>query len=161
MTAFDHLETPLDEPPLFPVEKPGKPDPLRPDLWPEQERQAEFIAFMAKYCQSITVRAVRNEGKRGFREQRQMRRTGLRAGTFDCFVAWHMKDATRDCPATLCWIEWKGFDARGRPGKLSPAQIEFGNAMHRKGFKVACFYTVKPALSWLESLGAPIRGRVT
>lgn len=148
------------EEPLFfcePVPAPG-PDPR---LWPEEERQAAFVTYMSRTSPHITVRAVRNEGKRGLREQRQMKRTGLKAGTFDTFICWSIEDAAPDCPQTLVWIEWKGFSAKREPGKLTPAQIAFGNDMTRKGQKVACFYTVKPALEWLLSLGCPISGRVS
>lgn len=160
LADLDALESPLVEEPLFFVEAPGKPGP-DPKLWPEEERQAAFVTFLRRTSPLITVRAIRNEGKRGLKEQRQMKRTGLLAGTFDCFACWNVTHATEDSPQTLTWIEWKGFDARGRPGALSPAQIAFGNDMTRKGFKVACFYTVKPALEWLRSLGAPIQGRIS
>lgn len=159
LADLDALESPLVEDPLFFVETPGKPGP-DPKLWPEEERQAAFVTYLARTSPKITVRAVRNEGKRGFEEQRQMKRTGLKPGTFDTFICWDIADATEDCPATLAWIEWKGFSVRGRPGKLSPEQIAFGNDMTRKGFKAACFYTVKPALEWLRSLGAPVQGRI-
>lgn len=148
------------EEPLFfcePVPSPG----ADPRMWPEEERQAAFVTFMSRNAPKLSVRAVRNEGKRGFREQRQMKRTGLRAGTFDTFICWDVEDASPDCPQTLVWIEWKGFNAKGQPGKLTQDQIDFGNDMTRKGFKVACFYTVKPALEWLMSLGAPIRGKIS
>lgn len=148
------------EAPLFFVEPIPAPGP-DPRLWPEEERQAAFVTYMSRTSPQITVRAVRNEGKRGLREQRQMKRTGLRAGTFDTFICWDVADASPDCPQTLVWIEFKGFDAKGRPGKLSQDQIDFGNDMTRKGFKVACFYTAKAALNWLASLGAPIKGKIS
>ena len=156
LADLDALESPLIEEPLFEVEVPGRPGDNKA-LWPEEERQAAFVTFIGRTSPKLKVRAVRNEGRRGFKEQRQMKRTGLLAGTFDTFVYWDVADATADCPQTLVWIEWKGFDARGRPGKLSQEQIRFGNDMTRKGFKVACFYTVVPALAWLAGLGAPIR----
>lgn len=146
-----------DTRPLFPVEEPGKPG-LDPRLWPELERQRAFIGFLRKTQPKIKAFAIPNAGKRGFKAQAQAKAEGLLAGVFDVFVYWSAADS--DQPATAAWIEWKGFDARGRPGKLSQAQIEHGNDLHRRGHKAACFYTVQAALDWLASLGAPVRGRI-
>ena len=141
-----------------PAPSPG-PDPK---LWPEEERQAAFIAYLLKTSSKVTARAIRNEGKRGFKEQRSMKRTGLLAGTFDTVIFWDYRDATSDdCPRSVASIEFKGFDAKGRPGKLSQPQIEYGNDLFRKGHAVGCFYTAAAALDFLRRLGAPVRGRVT
>lgn len=148
------------EEPLFfcePVPAPG-PDPR---LWPEEERQAAFIAYIKKTGTPVTAAAIRNEGKRGFKEQRAMKRTGLRAGAFDTVVFWDYRDATSaDCPQSVASIEFKGFDAKGKPGTLSQPQIVYGNELFHRGHAVGCFYTASAALDFLRGLGAPIRGKI-
>ena len=155
--TLDDLEA--KDGPLFycePVPAPG-PDPR---MWPELARQAAFIAFIRKSQPQLFAYALTNAGKRGPKAIAQAKAEGLIPGVFDTLVCWDVRTGNPDAPATVAWIEWKGFDKTGRPGKLSPAQIEFGNRKHRMGLSVACFYTVKGALQWLASLGAPIRGAV-
>lgn len=159
MSAFDHLEAPLDEKPLFYCEPAGKPGP-DPAMWPELERQRAFVAFMRKTQPHLEVHAIPNAGKRGFKAQAQAKAEGLKAGVLDLFIGWDVALASPDAPATVAWIDFKGFDKNGRPGKLTKTQVEWGNAMLAKGYNVACFYTVKAALEWLQSIGCPIRGRV-
>lgn len=159
-TTFADLESPLDPVPLFFVEPVPAPGP-DPRLWPEEERQAAFIAHIVKTHSPVNACAIRNEGKRGYKEQRSMKRTGLKSGAFDTLIFWDVADATGDCPASVAMCEFKGFDKNGRPGKLSPSQIDYGNDLHRRGHKVGCFYTARAALSWLAGLGAPIRGRAS
>lgn len=156
---FADLETTLDPVPLFPVEAPGKPGP-DPAMWPELARQKAFVGFMRKTQPHIEVHAIPNAGKRGFKAQAQAKAEGLKSGVLDLFIGWDIGLASPSAPVTCAWIDFKGFDKNGRPGRLSANQIEWANAMHRKGFPVACFFTVKAALEWLASLGAPIRGRV-
>ena len=154
---FAGLESPLNEEPLFFVEDWRALTNPRKDL-PELERQAQFVAFMRKACPHMVVAAIPNAAKRGFKAQRQAKKEGIRAGAFDTLVTWDIEHAHPDCPATVAFLEWKGFDARGTAGSLSPAQIEFGNQLHRQGHKVACFFSAKTAIDWLRSIGAPIRG---
>lgn len=151
MTAFDHLETPLDEAPLFPVEAPDGRKGLS-----EHERQSWFVAFMRRTQPHIEVHANMNHGARS-----QLRgvREGMKPGVFDITVAWDARE-TPDVPVTVVWCEYKGYSSAGRPGKLSAAQIDWGNAMHRKGFPVACFFSAKSCIDWLRAIGAPIRGKV-
>lgn len=152
MNAWAALETSLDEPPLFPVEKPDG----RKDL-SEHERQSWFVAFMRRTQPHIEVHANMNHGQRS---QLRAVREGLKAGVFDITVAWS-RDLTPDVPVTVCWPEFKGYDKNGRAGSLSRAQIDWGNAMHRRGFPVACFFSGKSCIDWLRSIGAPIRGIVS
>ena len=159
MSAFDHLEDPLKPAPLFPVEDWRALANPRKDL-SELDRQAMFVAFMRKSCPHMVVAAIPNAAKRGFKAQAQAKKEGIVAGAFDTLVTWDIADASPDCPCTMAMIEWKGFDASGRAGKLSDAQIEFGNRLHRQGHKVACFFSAASAIEWLRSLGAPIRGRL-
>ena len=159
MGAFDHLETALVEEPLFPVEDWRALDNPRKDL-SELARQSQFVAFMRRTCPHMTVAAIPNAGKRGFKAQRQAKQEGVLAGAFDTLVTWDIDHAHPDCPSTMAMIEFKGFDARGSAGKLSIEQIECGNQLHRQGHKVACFFSAKSAIDWLISLGAPIKARI-
>ncbi len=157
MTIWDCLETALDEPPLFPVEDWRALANPRKDL-DELARQSQFVSFLRTACPHMLVAAIPNAGKRGFNAQRQAKREGLLGGAFDTLITWSIEHASDDCPATMAMVEWKGFDARGRAGTLSQAQIDFGNRLHRQGHNVACFFSAKSAVDWLRSLGAPIRG---
>lgn len=159
-TTFADLESPLDPVPLFHVEQTGKATG-DPRLWPEIERQAAFVAFIRKTQPQLHAFSNANDGKRGPKAQRDAKRLGLTPGVFDVTVLWNIAQSTN--PANLvsmAFVEFKGFDKNGRPGKLSAAQIEWGNSAQAKGHNVACFYSAKSALKWLASLGAPIRGKL-
>lgn len=154
MTAFDHLESPLDEAPIFPVQAPDGRKELS-----ELERQAWVVSYMHRTQPHIVVYATPNAAKRGFKAQRQAKREGLLAGVFDLTFAWDVKDAPDGRP-TVCWAEMKGYDARGTAGKLSQPQIDWGNRMHRNGHAVACFFSAQSVIDWLAELGAPVRRKV-
>lgn len=158
--TFAELESSLEPDPEFYVEPIPAPGP-DPKMWPEIQRQAAFIAYLRKTSPKIIARAIPNEGKRGFKEQHRIRKSGVVAGTFDTLIVWDTADSTiPDCALSMAMCEFKGFDARGRAGKLSVQQIEFGNSLHQRGHAVACFYTATAALNWLASLGAPIKGKI-
>lgn len=151
---FADLETTLDPVPLFPVEAPDGRKELA-----ELERQAIFRRYAANLAPRVIVFANANAGKRN---PMQAKREGIMAGVFDMTCAWDIAASTDpNAPQSVCWIEFKGYDKNGRPGKLSKAQIDWGNAMHERGHKVACFFSGKSAFDWLASLGAPVRGRAT
>jgi hypothetical protein len=151
---FADLETTLDPVPLFPVEVPDGRKELA-----ELERQAIFRRYAANLAPRVIVFANANAGKRN---PMQAKREGIMAGVFDMTCAWDIAASTDpNAPQSVCYIEFKGYDKNGRPGKLSKAQIDWGNAMHERGHKVACFFSGKSAFDWLASLGAPIRGRAT
>jgi hypothetical protein len=154
MSAFDILETTLDPVPLFPVEEPDG----RKDL-SEIERQTLFRRYAATLAPQVVVWANANAGKRN---PTQARARGLWR-VFSTWPALGTFAPARSPIATLsiCYIEFKGYSKDGRPGKLSKAQIEWGNRMHERGHKVACFFSGKSAFDWLASLGAPVRGRAT
>lgn len=153
---WDALESPLAAPPEFLVEGPDG----RKDL-PELERQKTFVSWLRKKCPHIVVCAIPNAGKRGQKAMNQARAEGMVLGAFDTFIAWDYRQATSpDCPRSIAFIEWKGYEASGRAGKLSQAQIDFGNSLHRKGHAVACFFSARSAVEWLRGLGAPIMGTV-
>lgn len=153
MTDWDVLETPLTAVPLFPVEAPDG----RKDLT-EIQRAVMFRKFMSQLAPAVVLYANANAGKRN---PLQAQREGVIAGVPDYTACWDIADSTRaDALVSVAWIELKGYDKSGRPGKLSQAQIDFGNRLHERGHKVACFFSGKSAFDWLASLGAPIRGRI-
>ena len=150
---FADLESPITAKPAFPVQAPDG----RKDL-SELDRQAWVVSYMRRAQPHIMVYATPNAAKRGFAAQRQAKKEGLLAGVFDLTFAWDIKHSDGD--VTVCWAEMKGYDSRGRAGSLSQAQIEWGNATHERGHKVACFFSAKSVIEWLRELGAPIRGAV-
>lgn len=152
--TFADLESPLDATPLFLVEAPDG----RKDL-SELDRQVMFRKFAANLAPAVLVWANANAGRRS---PVQARKEGVMAGVFDMTAAWDIDASTLpDCDVSTCFLEFKGYDKNGRPGKLSQAQIEWGNAMHLRGHKVACFFSGRSAFDWLASLGAPVRGKIS
>lgn len=142
MSYFSDLHsTDFHEQPLFYVEHPFGLKKL-----PEIQRQQQFINLMKALAPGVMVYANANAGKRS---RATARKEGIRAGVFDLTVAWGQRE--------IAFPEFKGFDARGRAGSLSQPQIDWGNAMHRLGFDVACFFDPFSALDWLRSKGCPIR----
>ena len=140
MTTWDALETPLAPFPRFYVEAPdGRKD------WAELDRQAALFAAMHRLAPRVLGYAIPNAGKRN---PGKARREGIMAGVFDTRWEWR-------APLTAV-IEIKGYDARGRPGKLSAAQIDYGNRMHDLGHHVACFFDPLAAVNWMRELGFPI-----
>ncbi|HYI43682.1 MAG TPA: hypothetical protein VD768_08690 [Sphingomicrobium sp.] len=132
-----------DKVPLFPVEPPdGRRD------WSEADRQATLRRLMTQACFQGVHWPIPNAGKRNPAKARQ---EGIRAGVFDTEWQWNYGQA---------WVELKGYDARGRAGKLRPEQICWGNSMHRMGKRVACFFDPYAAFTWLvDTCGAPCLAR--
>lgn len=154
MKLLDIPEAVLDPEPLFPVEAPDG----RKDL-SEIERQVMFRRYMRDLAPTVMVWANANAGRRN---RLQATREGIKAGVFDLACAWDINVSTSpEAPVSICFVEMKGYDKKGTAGKLSRAQIDWGNAMHERGHKVACFFSGKSAFDWIASLGAPIRGRFT
>lgn len=151
MSDWDALETPLVETPLFPVEAPDG----RKDLT-ELARQSWFVAFMGRTQPHIAFHANANAGKRN---PTQARREGITSGVFDMTVGWDCSDTDAAC--TAAYLEFKGYDKSGRPGKLSANQIEWGNRWHAMGFHVASFFSAQSAIAWLRDIGCPIRGTIS
>lgn len=142
--TFDHLESLLRPVPLFPVEPPdGNRD------WAELPRQVSFLRDLRILAPSVLAYATPNAGKRGPAAQRQAKAEGMRAGAFDLTLAWNHG---------VCWIEMKGYHQR-RPGALTDAQIDFGNALVARGHRCACFFSPVAALEWLREQGAPFVDR--
>ncbi|QCI92119.1 AAA family ATPase [Novosphingobium sp. EMRT-2] len=118
------LETSLDPQPLFRVEG---PDGER--SWSEIERVVRFRRLMRDLAPAVLVCAIPNAGRRN---PRQARREGIQGGAFDYLVAWGIRQ--------IAFPEFKGYDARGRAGTLSDAQIDWGNRMYLLGHHVGCFF---------------------
>ncbi|MFM9829748.1 MAG: hypothetical protein ACKVOB_13565 [Sphingomonas sp.] len=124
--------------PDFPVEA---PDGVK--TWTELQRQSAFIKEMRTIAPTVMIFANANAGKRN---PRQAKREGIVGGVFDLTCTWEGGSA---------WCEWKGYTKAGRAGRLSPAQIDWGNKMHARGKAVACFFTPAACVAWLRGLGAP------
>ena len=131
-----------DRQPLFPVEPPDGERHLT-----ELDRVSAFRRLMHMHAPTVAFYPNANAGKRS---RYQASREGIVAGVFDYTIAWAAPNAV--------WLEFKGYDASGRPGSLSGAQIEWGNRMARLGHRVACFFRPESALAWLASCGAPVAG---
>lgn len=143
---FDHLETEIYPSPKFPNQEPdGKRD------WTELQRQTTLLRLVRAAGPKILAYANANAGKRN---PLHARREGIMAGVFDL----SFNAAT---PFMTAHVELKGYDSRGRAGKLSPQQIEWGNRMHALGKPVACFFCPYAAFDWLVMLGFPLaRARI-
>lgn len=132
---FQALETPLREKPIFPVE----PRDWLPDS--ETSRQMAFRKRLRFIAPAIDSWAVPNAGKRGPKATAQAHREGMTAGVFDEHYAWNHG---------IVFLEWKDCD-----GALSQPQIDWGNAMRRKGFRVACVRTPEFAEALFREWGVP------
>lgn len=141
------LETSLAEDPLFRVEQPDGRKALT-----ELHRVTMLRKLVRECAPGVSVHAIPNAGKRGPKAQRQAKAEGMIPGVFDLCFTW-----SGGC---VCWIEMKGYDASGRAGKLSQAQVDWGNRHFRMGHDVACFFSPEKALDWLRGCGAPVIGRV-
>lgn len=140
MSLWDTLETPLDAAPRFFVQAPdGRRD------WPEVARQATFLQVMRWSAPRVLIFANANAGKRN---PRQAQREGIRAGVFDMTIDWRTP--------IHAYLEFKGYDARGRAGQLSDAQIGFGNRCVELGIPCACFFDPYDAAEWLREQGFPV-----
>lgn len=139
MIDWAALDEPLKQEPLFPVEPPdGRKD------WTERARQTQLFSLMKSCAPTVQGYAIPNAGKRHPTVAKQ---EGIRAGLFDTEWPWNRG---------IAWVEMKGYDKNGRAGKLSQAQIDWGNMMVRCGFPVACFFDPVNAVNWLREQGAPV-----
>lgn len=140
MTTWADLESSLHPDPVFHVQPPdGRRD------WKELARQVTLFNIMRHAAPQVVLWGTANAGKRN---PMQARREGIRAGVFDVQVV-------HEAPLNA-WVEMKGYDARGRAGKLSPQQVDWGNRMSALGHHVACFFDPYDAVAWLRGLGFPI-----
>jgi hypothetical protein len=138
MTAFDHLESPLHEAPLFYIE-PRDRDPRA-----EDERQREWVVAARK--SGLYVCAVLNGEKRGQWALNLARRLGAWWGFPDAIAIGRGR--------FIAFLEWK--DGTEQPKQH---QIDCMNLLWRMGFPVGVFRTSERAMAWLDDAGAPIRER--
>lgn len=137
---FADLETDLDPTPQFHVEA---PDGLK--HWRELDRQASFFKLLRYVGPRVHAFANANAGKRN---PRQAKLEGIKSGVFDVTCQFR--------GPLVAYIEFKGYDARGRSGQLSDNQVRFGNRCVELGIPCACFFTPQAALDWLRAQGFPI-----
>ena len=128
MSAFDHLESPLDEAPLFFIE------PKDRDTASEVERQARFIKEARKA--GFKPVAIVNGALRGMKALNRAKREGAWWGFPDLAVLGPDR--------FVALVEFKN-------GKSMPAAHQVGcmNTLHRLGFPVAVFRTPERAMAWL------------
>jgi hypothetical protein len=142
LAIIDAIGEDMDQRPLFPVQAPdGRRD------WSESARQRAFFNKLRMAAPSLIAWHTPNAGRRN---PSAARRAGIMGGVFDCTVASGAVGAR-----FTAYPEFKGYDARGRPGTLSPAQIDWGNRMWRAGHPVACFFCPDAAVAWIKTL-APV-----
>jgi hypothetical protein len=134
------LDDPLDEAPHFYVEPVSKLCRIS-----EITAAVIFRRMMRTYAPTCQIFANANAGKRN---PWMARREGILAGVFDYCITWPI--------GGIAWVELKGHSKRWRAGKLSDAQIRWGNHAQRHGQKVACFFEPASALAWLRDQGAPV-----
>lgn len=143
MSAFDHLESPLDPVPTFYVQAPdGKRE------WAEtgfHGRQETFVTLVHRLAPRVDLFHIPNEGKRS---PLLSKRSGIVGGVFDNTLTFRFP--------LKAYVELKGYDKRGQAGKLSRQQIEWGNRQVDLGWPVACFFCPYAAVDWLRGLGFPI-----
>ncbi len=133
-------EADLDPVPAFYVEAPdGRKD------WTELQRQTAFLKLMRYGAPRVAIYANANAGKRN---PQQAIREGIKSGVFDLIAIWR--------GPLVAYLEFKGFDKNGRPGRLSRNQIEFGNRMVELGVPAACFFSPYAAAAWLREQGFPV-----
>lgn len=151
LAFLESLDEPLRERPLFPAQPPdGKRQ------WAEADRQATFRGRLRILAPSLHVYANANAGRRA---PHQAVKEGIVTGVFDVTV---MSGTVGN--RFSAWIEFKGYDARGRAGSLSQAQIDWGNARYRAGHHVACFFCPDAAVEWVRTIApgafVDVRGRL-
>lgn len=138
--AWAALETELNAPPRFHVAAPdGRRD------WGEEERCKQFVTLMHRIGPKCMVHHVKNEGRYN---HALAKRIWVVPGVFDYRI-----DGERPLSAV---VEFKGYDRRGRAGKLSQAQVDWGNSMLDRGWLVGCFFDPVEAVEWLRRNGFQI-----
>ena len=140
MIELSNLDTSLSPSPQFYCEG---PDGLK--HWSEIDRQSTFFKLLRYAGPRIDVFANANAGKRN---PHKAKKEGIKSGVFDVTCLWR--------PPVVAFIEFKGYDGRGRPGTLSDNQIDFGNRLVELGIPCACFFSPQAAVDWLREQGFPI-----
>ncbi|MEN2749331.1 VRR-NUC domain-containing protein [Sphingomonas sp. T9W2] len=138
MSEWAALDETLTPEPLFVVEAPDK----KPGT--ELQRQATLLKLLRHLAPDVIAYANTNGTHiASLAGRAKANREGRTIGAPDLTVVWNRG---------VAWIEMKA----GK-GDLNPAQIDFGNRLHRAGQHVGCFRDPMSALEWLRSLGAPVR----
>lgn len=135
MSAFDHLESPLDEAPEFYIE------PKDNGVESEHDRQSRFVAECRRW--GLHCDAVPNARQWGMKAWNKAKREGVR---------WGFSDLVVTGPGRFtAFVEMKD-------GKKQPEQhqIEFLNSKVRQGFPAAVIRTPDKGMAWLIKMGAPI-----
>lgn len=130
---FDHLETPLDEAPLFFVE------PRDRDNLTELARVRRFRAMFRKAFPKSRLVAVPNGGKRGQGAINQARAEG---------AAWGFPDLIALGDGQVAFLEFKSGT-----GTMKPHQVDWGNWLDRSQFFVGTFRKPETAIDWLARQG--------
>lgn len=122
--------------PNFPVE------PKHKMPGDEATYQQQFRKELKWCAPGVVSWGVPNAGLRGFKAQARSKKEGLTAGVHDEHYAWNHG---------IAFLEWKDGQ-----GDLSDAQIDWGNAMVERGFRVACVRTPTFAMALFVEWGAPV-----
>lgn len=137
-TAFDHLETPADEPWFS---EPKDRDPM-----PEIKRQALFLSRLKILAPAVDAIAIPNAGKSTDWERLQRHREGARRGALDLVISWGP-------PARTFYAEFKSGT-----GDPSPDQRERLNRYFRQGQHCGVYRNPDTLLDHLRAAGAPFIG---
>jgi hypothetical protein len=138
MIDFSHLEQPLHEAPLFPIE-PRDKDPRS-----EDDRQGEF-ARIIRGTAGVSIAAVLNDHDWGQRALNRANKLGAWWGFGDTIVF--------AGPRMAAVVEFKNGTAMPKQH-----QVDALNVLHRMGFPVAVARTAEWAIAWLAEQGFPVAG---
>jgi hypothetical protein len=125
------------------------PEDLAKNDSEEAHQTAFFCALVplrVKHPELLWMHAIPNGGARDSITAGVLKKTGVRAGVWDCFLPvpnslWHG-----------LYIEFKRPARRKeKHGGLSEAQLAFGMFVHKQGYATAVVYT------WQEAIGATIQ----
>jgi hypothetical protein len=124
---------------------PISPKELAKNGTEEGHQTAFFCALVPLIHQYPALRwmhAIPNGGARDSITAGVLKKTGVKAGVWDCFLPYPVaKDHG-------LWLEFKRPSRRKEPhGGLSPFQLEFGLFVHSQGYKTAVVYTWEEALA--------------
>ncbi|MBO9602563.1 MAG: hypothetical protein J7496_08655 [Novosphingobium sp.] len=134
---------PLDETPLFFVEKPDG------DAASEIQRIVMFKRLLRLAAPKCWIVGIPNAGKRGQWALNQAKREGAVWGFPDMMVLAPSANPHVHIPV-IAYLEWK--DGKGRPASH---QIDALNRLHRMGFPCGVFRQAETALRFLREQGFP------
>jgi hypothetical protein len=123
--------------------------PAVADAGDEFSIQKRFLARMRTVAPSVRLVATPNAGKRTMWEAQRAKGEGMATGWPDLACYWSNGLDDNAIPG-IAMIEFKT-----KTGRLSDAQIDNLNWLHRHGFPVGVFRSVSTAEAWLRQRGAP------